>query len=92
MMILWCLLLAPIFSYIRIKSRSVIAAAIIHGSLNATYGLSIMLIKGGNDLTIGVTGLAGFIVLFVVNLGIFFFDHSIRERTVGVIMEDVKCH
>jgi len=90
MMILWCLLLAPIFSYIRIKSGSVIAAAIIHGSLNATYGLSIMLIKGGNDLTIGVTGLAGFIVLFIVNLCIFLFDHSIRERPVGVIMEDVK--
>ena len=90
MMAVWCMLLAPIFSYIRIKSRSVIAAAIIHGSLNATYGLSIMLVKGGNDLIIGVTGTAGFIILFIVNLGIFLFDHSIRERSVNALMEGVK--
>lgn len=90
MMIVWCILLAPIFSYIRIKSRSVIAAAIIHGSLNATYGLSIMLVKGGNDLIIGGTGTAGFIVLFIVNLCIFLFDHSIRERSVNALIERVK--
>jgi membrane protease YdiL (CAAX protease family) len=66
MMTIWCMLLAPIFGYVRIKARSVIAAAIIHGSLNATYGLSIVLIRGGSDLTTGVTGLAGFIVLAAV--------------------------
>jgi uncharacterized protein len=68
MMTLWCVLLAPIFSYIRVKARSVIAAAIVHGTLNATYGLSIILIRGGNDLTTGVTGLSGFLVLAVVIL------------------------
>ena len=31
MMTIWCILLAPIFSYIRLKSKSVIAAAIMHG-------------------------------------------------------------
>lgn len=70
MMTIWCMLLAPIFSYVRLKAKSVIAAAIIHGSLNGTFGLSIMLIMGGNDLTVGSTGLAGFIVLVIVNLGI----------------------
>ncbi|HIE30029.1 TPA: CPBP family intramembrane metalloprotease, partial [Candidatus Poribacteria bacterium] len=74
MMIIWCILLAPIFSYVRLKAKSVIAAAVIHGSLNATAGLSIMVVKGGNDLIIGVTGLAGFIVLAAVNLGIFGYD------------------
>lgn len=87
MMTVWCMLLAPIFSYIRIKSKSVIAAAIIHGSLNATYGLSIMLIKGGNDLIIGITGGAGFIVLSIVNLCIFLFDPSIRERSINALMK-----
>jgi|GEM_PF-6474532 len=52
MMIIFCLLLSPIFSYIRIKSRSVVAAAIMHGTLNATRGLSIMVVKGGGDLVI----------------------------------------
>jgi membrane protease YdiL (CAAX protease family) len=68
MMTLWCLLLAPIFSYVRVKARSVIAAAILHGTLNATYGLSIVLVRGGSDLTTGVTGLPGFLVLAVVIL------------------------
>ncbi|MFC1905496.1 CPBP family intramembrane glutamic endopeptidase [Chloroflexota bacterium] len=74
MMIVFCLLLAPIFSFIRLKAKSVIAAAIIHGSLNATMGLSIMLVKGGSDLLIGGTGLAGFIVLAMLNVGIFVYN------------------
>ncbi len=47
MMTLLTLLLAPILSYIRLKAKSVIAAAIFHGTFNATYGLSIVLVKGG---------------------------------------------
>jgi len=68
MMTIMCVLLAPIFSYIRVKARSVIAAAIIHGTFNATYGLAIVFIRGGDDLTTGVTGLPGFLVLAVVIL------------------------
>jgi membrane protease YdiL (CAAX protease family) len=74
MMTVFALLLSPIFSYVRLRAKSVIAAAIIHGSLNGTVGLAIMVIKGGNDLTVGVTGVAGFIVLAVVNVGIFIYE------------------
>lgn len=71
------LLLSPVFSYVRIKSKSVIAASIIHGSFNATAGLSFVMIKGGSDLIVGVLGLAGFIVLVIVNIGIFIYNrHS----------------
>ncbi len=68
MMTILCVLLALIFGYIRVKARSVIAAAIIHGTFNATYGLSIALVRGGSDLTTGVTGLPGFLVLALVIL------------------------
>lgn len=77
MMIVWCVLLGPIFSYIRVKSGSVVAAAILHGSLNAFAGLPLMLIKGGNDLTTGVTGLPGFFALLIIVLCIFVFDRSV---------------
>lgn len=87
MMTIWTLLLAPVFSYITIKSGSVIAAAILHGTLNATYGLAIMLIKGGSDLTVGLTGAAGFIVLIVVNLGIYLFDRFLTHEPVGMLMK-----
>jgi len=82
MMTIFTLLLSPIFSYIRIKAKSVIGAAIIHGSLNATAGLSTMVIKGGNDLTVGVTGLAGFIVLIIVNIGLLVYDHVLAKEPI----------
>lgn len=82
MMTAFTLLLAPIFSYVRLKAKSVIAVAILHGSLNATAGLSIMVVKGGSDLTIGVTGLAGFIVLAIANIGIFVYDHFLAKEPV----------
>jgi len=68
MMTVWCILLAPLFTYIRYKSRSVIAAAILHGTLNGTVGIAVMTVSGGNDLTRGMTGFAGFIVLAALNL------------------------
>lgn len=70
MMTLFCLLLAPLFSYVRLKSGSVLAAAIMHGTLNATGAVALMLVQGGNDLTIGMTGLAGLSVLALANLAL----------------------
>jgi uncharacterized protein len=68
MMIVWCLLLSPVLNLVRLKSGSVIATSVLHGTLNGSAGLAIMLIKGGNDLTVGMTGLAGFVVLIIVDL------------------------
>jgi len=81
MMVVFCILLTPFLLYITLKARSVIAAAIFHGTLNATAGISIMLIDGGNDLTTGITGLAGFVTLFFFILLLFAYDCLIsRER------------
>ncbi len=68
MMTLWCMLLAPLFSFIRIRTGSVIAAAVFHGSFNAFRGFALLMTTGGSDLLAGVSGLAGFIVLAVLNL------------------------
>lgn len=85
MMTVWTVLLAPIISYITLKSGSVVAAAITHGSINGTVGLAIIMIAGGSDLTVGLTGAAGFIVLSVVNLGIFIFDRYFSRQPVDTI-------
>lgn len=82
MMTLWCILLTPIFLYITIKSKSVIAAAIIHGTLNATFGISIMLIEGGNDLTVGMTGVAGFISLTFTIAVLYLYDRYISKDNI----------
>ena len=73
MMTFWCILLSPLFSYVTIKANNVIAAAIFHGSINAVAGLAIMPITGAIPLLTGVMGLAGFLVLAVLNLLIFLF-------------------
>ena len=84
MMTVFTLLLSPIFSYVRLKARSVIAAAILHGSLNGTMGLAIILIRGGDDLTVGATGLAGLISLVLANIGLFVFDRAwAREKIMA---------
>ncbi|MBN1898034.1 MAG: CPBP family intramembrane metalloprotease [Spirochaetes bacterium] len=81
MMIIWCILLGPLFSYIRIKARSVIATCILHGSLNGTAGLAIMVVKGGSDLTVGLTGVAGFFVLVFVNIVLFAYDQLANSHS-----------
>ncbi|MCK5218457.1 CPBP family intramembrane metalloprotease [bacterium] len=81
-MVYFTMLYAPIFSYIRLKARSVIAPAILHGSLNATVALSFMTLKGGTDLSIGLTGLAGLLVLLLANIGLYIFDRFLAKEPV----------
>ena len=70
MMTAFTVLLSPLMAYITIKANSVIAAAIFHGTLNATAGLALIVVKGGSDLTVGMTGLAGLATLLLANLGL----------------------
>jgi len=86
MMAAFCVLWAPLFSYVRLRARSVIAAAILHGSLNALAGIAVLFAIGGNDLTVGVTGLAGFAVLIVVNIGIWIHDRYVADKPVGEVL------
>lgn len=68
MMVIFTILLSPIMIYITLKSKSIINASIFHGILNSIGGLHLILLKGGTDLTKGITGFPGLIVLFVLNL------------------------
>jgi membrane protease YdiL (CAAX protease family) len=82
MMVVFCILLSPVMTYITLKSKSVIAAAIFHGTLNAIAGIGILYLAGGNDLTNGTTGLAGFITLILVNLSFFLYDKYISKENI----------
>jgi membrane protease YdiL (CAAX protease family) len=68
MMIAFCLLYTPIICYIRLQSRSVLAAAIMHGTINGTYQISIIYLAGGSDLTRGIMGFPGIIILALINI------------------------
>ncbi|MCL2230120.1 MAG: CPBP family intramembrane metalloprotease [Treponema sp.] len=82
MMVLFCILLSPVMTYIVIKSKSVITAAVFHGCLNAIAGINLFLLVGGNDLTKGMTGAAGLIALIIVNLAFFLFDRFVTKENV----------
>jgi membrane protease YdiL (CAAX protease family) len=82
MMIIWCILLSPVMTYIVIKSKSVITAAIFHGTLNAIAGISILYIVGGNDLTNGVTGFAGMTALLLVNFAFYLYDKYVTKENI----------
>jgi membrane protease YdiL (CAAX protease family) len=82
MMTILCILLTPILIYITLKSKSVIAAAITHGTMNAVAGISIIAIKGGNDLTSGIAGLAGFLALIVCIFVLFMLDYFITKDKI----------
>lgn len=68
MMTAWTILLSPLFAYTRAKAGTVLAAAVSHGVLNASYTLSILFLAGGNEFMVGMFGLAGFIALAFANL------------------------
>lgn len=68
LMILFCMGLAPCFTFVTRMTGSVFAAALAHGMINATAGLPMISVTGGSDLTVGVTSLSGFAVILLVNL------------------------
>lgn len=71
MMILFCILYTPLLNFITLKANSVFAAAIMHGSINGLAGVAFMLLQGGSDLTVGITGAAGLIALLLLNVGLY---------------------
>ena len=80
MMTIICILLTPLMIYIVIKSKTVITAAIFHGTMNAFGGITIFYLSGGNDLTNGLTGIAGFIALLIVNFMFYLFDKFVTKE------------
>lgn len=77
LMVVWCVLLSPPFTWLRLRTGSVLAVAVAHGTLNASAGLAVMFIRGGNDLLVGVSGLAGMTALLILNALIAMFDRHL---------------
>ena len=71
MMVLLCVVMTPIFLYLREKSGSTVVAAIAHGTLNGSAGISVMYLAGGNDLLCGSTGFVGIMILVILDFMIY---------------------
>lgn len=93
MMVIFCVLASFIETYLVIKAKSVFPAAIFHGTLNAVAGLNVLVIKGGNDLINGMTGLSGFVVMAIVIMIVYVFDRyilkdNIFSKTIGEALDN----
>lgn len=82
MMTAWTVLLSPLFTYVVYKTGSVLSAAVMHGVLNASPGIALAYIKGGDELTVGITGAAGFLGIIVINAGIFIYEKYFAKEKV----------
>ena len=80
MMVVACVLITPVLLYFRKKSGSVIVPAIMHGTMNAVVGISNVCITPQNDLLIGGPGLAGMIVLLLLDLALFLYDRFVSRE------------
>ena len=91
-MVVFCVLLGIIELYFVLKTKSMIVAAIIHGTINAVAGLTIYFTLGGNDFINGMAGLAGFIVMAATILCVWVYDKYISKdnlcsMTLGEALE-----
>jgi membrane protease YdiL (CAAX protease family) len=83
MMVVMCIPMSFIIQYFRVKSGSVIVAAIMHGTCNGVAGLTMVFLSLDkyNDLIDGAAGLAGILAMLVVAAVIFLFDRYVtRDR------------
>lgn len=71
MMVLLCVVMTPVFLYLREKSGSTMVAAIAHGTLNGSAGISVMYLAGSNDLLCGTAGLVGIMILVILDFMIY---------------------
>ena len=82
MMIAVCLSMTPALMYFRMKSGSVIVAAIMHGTINATAGVILLVVSPYNDLIHGATGLAGIIGFLLFDIGLYIYDRYISKDNI----------
>jgi len=85
MMIIWCILLTPAMVYFTARTKSVFTAAVMHGTINASAGIPLVWLIGGNDLTVGLTGLAGFIGLAIFNIGLIIYDRNSKIKIKSLL-------
>ncbi|MBR3709594.1 MAG: CPBP family intramembrane metalloprotease [Bacteroidales bacterium] len=82
LMVGMCILLGVIELYFVLKSKSMIVAAILHGTINALAGVVIYFTLGGNDFLNGMPGLSGFIVMALTIVCLWIYDKYIAKENI----------
>jgi len=74
MMCLMTISLSPLFAYVRLKTKSILGACMLHGMINGTAALFTLYIANANELYSSIAGWAGVIACSILSLCIYLFD------------------
>ena len=87
---LFPMLVALVLQAVRreLMTGSVFIAAVSHGNINAMAAMVVMFVIGGNDLTVGLTGLGGFLAFALVILALWLYD---RRSGRNIMTSPVEC-
>ena len=87
---LFPMLVALVLQAVRreLMTGSVFIAAVIHGNINAMAAMVVMFVIGGNDLTVGLTGLGGFLAFALVILALWIYD---RRSGRNIMTSPIEC-
>lgn len=74
MMCFFTLAMSPLFIYIRVKTKSILGACMLHGMINATGAMYSLFVANGNELYSSIAGWAGIFAGIVLTLCIVLLD------------------
>lgn len=74
MMCLFTIAVAPLFAYVRIKTKSILGSCMLHGMVNATGTMYLLYIANRNELYSSVAGWAGIIAGVILSVCILLLD------------------
>lgn len=75
--------LAPIYTYVTVRARTVLAPTILHGTYNAVGGLALLYLAGAPNLVIAPVGLAGIVGALLVVVACPLHDRATDEQIVN---------
>ena len=74
MMTVFTISVSPLFSYVRLKTNSIVGTCMLHGMINANAGLFTLFVANGNELFASFVGVAGVLSGIAMSLLIYIFD------------------
>lgn len=74
MMCLFTISMSPLFTYVRVKTKSILGSCMLHGMINATGAMYALYTANGNELYTSIAGWAGIIAGIVLTICIFLLD------------------
>jgi membrane protease YdiL (CAAX protease family) len=83
--VLFCMLLSPVMTLVRDRAGSVWAAGILHGTINAVAGLSILWLSNPEFPWNGLLGIGGYVALAIGVAIVFFVQRGAKAPELAAV-------